>query len=224
MKLKNGIIRPGIVIEVLENNQIRAGAPGLFNREDKEKLPIIMPFPCFSHSNQYSQIHELDDVWIVNFSDNPLQLYWFRKDNVSDNKSILESGENVEILCNKESGSGWASIYFTDGSGWIIKNGFAIIQIRADGSILLDTGSPHRAIDINSNGISLGTAGSSEHPAAYGDVIQQLFQKIQITLNLVKQAANTSPYTKAIATAIGSTPTEMDKIIPNLVSPNVSLD
>lgn len=223
MKLKNGIMRPGIVIEVLDNNNIRADVPGLFSRQDKEKLPIIMPFPAGVNINQYSQIKELDNIWVINFLDNPLQLYWLRKDNIEDNKNIIQE-ENVEILCNKESGIGWATIYFSDGSGWIIKNGDVVIQLKQDGSILLDSGSPHRVIDINTSNISLGSKGSSKHKAAYGDEIEKALTLVQIALNMIKQAANMSPYTKPISVAIGNIPTQLDDIIPKTVSPNVTLD
>lgn len=223
MKLKNGIIRPGIVIEVLENNVIRAGVPGLFNRDDGKNLPIIFPAPFGNHTNQYSQIHELDEVWVFNFTDNPLQLYWFRKDDVTNNKEILTE-ENVEILCNKETGTGWATIYFSDGTGWIIKNVDSIIQLHPDGHITIDTGIPNRAIDINSNGISLGSIGSSAHPAAYGDVLTDIITDIQVALNLIKQAANMSPYTKPISTALGNLPSNIEKNISKINSPNVTLD
>lgn len=223
MKLKNGIIRPGVVVEVLENNIIRVGAPGLFDRNDGEKLPKVYPWPCGINKNAYSQIKELDNVWVVNFSDNPAQLYWFRKDDVADNAEIIKE-ENVEILCNKESGVGWATIYFSDGSGWIIRNIDSVIQIKPDGSILLDTGIPHRAIDINAKTISLGTPGGSAHPAVYGDVLMDVLMKIQVAIELIKQSANMSPYTKPISIALNKLPNQIDELIPKVVSTNVTLD
>ncbi len=223
MKLRQGIIRPGIVVEVLDNNTIRAGAPGLFDRNDKDKLPIILPWPCGINKNSYSQINELDEVWVVNFSDNPLQLYWFRKDDVNDNKDII-SEENVEILCNREAGMGWATIYFSDGSGWVIRNSDSKIQIRPDGSILMDTNIPHRAIDVNMGSISLGSVGGSKSPAVYGDELMEVLVKIQVALNIIKQSANMSPYTKPIAIALKSLPSQIEKLIPKIISPNVTLD
>ena len=44
MKLINGTLRPGQVLEILENGKIKASAPGLFLKEDKDNLPPIMPF------------------------------------------------------------------------------------------------------------------------------------------------------------------------------------
>ena len=45
MKLFKGTIRPGKVMEVLENGVIKASSPGLFSfTDDPEKLPPIMPW------------------------------------------------------------------------------------------------------------------------------------------------------------------------------------
>ena len=224
MKLRNGILRPGTVVEVLENNEIRAEVPGLFSREDGEKLPPILPCPFGYQANHYSQIEQYDDVWIMNFSDNPLQLYWFRKDDYKTNNKDIICEENVEILCNRDGANGWATMYFSDGSGWIIRNGQSVVQIRPDGSILLNTNTNNRAIDINSDNISLGSVGKSAHPAAYGDVAEELFSQIQLTFSLIKQAASMSPYTKPISVAIGNIPNQMSKTIPKLISTNVTLD
>lgn len=223
MKLKNGTIRPGVVIEVLENNEIKADVPGLFSRFDQENLPIIMPWPCGINKNAYSQIKEYDKVWVVNFSDNPLQLYWFRKDDVEDNKEIIQE-ENVEILCNRETDLGWATIYFSDGSGWIIKNIDAIIQLKPDGSILLNSGVPKRLIDINPSSISLGAIEKASHPAVYGDKLMEVLMKIQTALELIKQSSNMSPYTKPIAMVLRSLPDQISELIPEIVSTNVTLE
>lgn len=224
MKLKNGIMRPGTVVQVLENNIIRADVPGLFSRQDEEKLPPIYPFAALINCNSYSQIQEYDEVWVLNFSDNPLQLYWLRKDDVAGNNKEIITEENVEVVCNREAAMGWATIYFSDGSGWIIRNAESVIQIRADGSIKLDANMPNRIIDINSDCISLGSEGTSEHPAAYGDVVADALTKIKLALNLIKQAANSSPYTKPISIAIGTIPNELETLINQSVSTNVTLD
>ena len=84
MKLSSGVLRPGIVIDVLEEGNITASAPGLFSKEDSDKLPPIYPFTGL-HANQFSSVNTGDEVWILNFSDNPMQLYWFRKDDYKEN-------------------------------------------------------------------------------------------------------------------------------------------
>ena len=97
MKLVNGILRPGEVLEVLENGKIKASAPGLFSEEDKDLIPPVMPFweLIGSHANTFSTPTEGDEVWILNLTDNPLQLYWFRKDNLI----IFGSRNHVVFVC-----------------------------------------------------------------------------------------------------------------------------
>ena len=89
MKLFKGTIRPGLVLEILEDGLIKASAPGLFSIiDDPNMLPPIMPWFIGNNSNAFSKLKQYDDVWIMNFSDNPQQLYWFRKDTIADNTNI----------------------------------------------------------------------------------------------------------------------------------------
>lgn len=223
MKLSNGILRPGKVIEVLENGCIRAYAPGLFSSEDKEKLPPIMPFLGW-HANTYTDPKEYDEVWVLNFSDNPMQLFWFRKDNYVENNAELLKEENVEVICNREAGLGWATLYFSDGSGWILRNDDSYIQIDKDGNIKLSRPESHRTIHINEDGISIGSENKSDHPAAYADVLEQILNQIQIALKLVKSAAMTNTITAGIGVAIGSIPETIKEMIPKITSPHVTID
>lgn len=223
MKLANGTLRPGTVMEVLENGYIKAIAPGLFNMEDPvENLPPIMPFFA-NFSNAYSKPTQYDEVWILNFTDNPLQLYWIRKDNYKENNAELMTEENVEIICNRETGLGWATIYFSDGSGWIIRKDGSQIQIRENGSILLKTDTPHRIIDINPSGISLGDEGSSPHPAAYGDKTQEALEEILGLFQALSIKAMVSPYTVALGTAITAKLPKLQTAVSNITSPHVTL-
>lgn len=223
MKLSNAILRPGTVIEVLENGAIKASAPGLFSSQDKEYLPPIYPF-FINHSNSYSQPQEYDDVWILNMVDNPQQLYWFKRDNYTENNSDLLTEENVEILCNRESGLGWATLYFSDGSGWVIKNDDSKIQIRADGSIIMGMNWPHRTIDINSKCISIGSENESAHPAAYGDIVEILFEDILGLFKHISTVSMANPYTMAIGQAIISKLQGIQNNIPKLTSSHVKID
>jgi hypothetical protein len=226
MELSKGIIRPGTVLEVLENGIIKATAPGLFSVVDETaKLPPIMPWFIGSNSNTFSKIKQYDEVWIMNFIDNPRQLYWFRKDSISDNnENIPMSEENVEILCNREVGGEWCSIYFSDGSGWVISKGESIIKIRPNGTILLDTGIDNRCIDINGKNISIGTKGESAHPAIYGDITASVLFELCGLLSSIAQVSIANPHTVSIATTIlAKLPNIMDKI-PMIVSNNVTID
>lgn len=225
MKLHKGIIRPGMVMEVLENGVIKASAPGLFSFEDDPaQMPPIMPWFIGSNCNAYSSPKKHDEVWIMNFSDNPMQLYWFRKDRLENNKNIPMQEENVEILCNRDVAGEWCTIYFSDGSGWVISKGSSIIQIDKEGDILLSTGLPHRNISITPDGISLGTKNGSAHPGAYGDEVANVFYALCALLSQVAMSALPNPYTTAIGTTLMSGLGNITSKIPNISSPNVTLD
>lgn len=218
MKLLNADLRPGTVLEVLDNiGTIKASAPGLFNEEDLEFLPPVRPMG-FGGSNNFTTPKVGDDIWLLSFTDNPEELRWWRRDNYAGNngkfnmsgsKSTKKSGggliqeqANVEVLSSRESGTGWATVYFSDGTGWIVQNVNSIIQIDKDGNITLTNGQPHGTIEINDNGISLGSEDKSAHPCPYGDKVAELFDSVIGTLNKIAIAAQGSPYTAAIATAI----------------------
>lgn len=224
MKLFNAILRPGIIEQVLENGEVKVSAPGLFSVQDLEGLPPVYPF-FTSSANAYSSPVKGDEVWVLNVTDNPRQLYWFRKDDYKKNNKNLINAQNVEVLCNREFGGGmWATIYFSDGSGWVIRNGDSKIQINSDGDILLDTGFPGRVIDINSKNISLGSEGESKHRAAYGDVIEEVINSIYAVLEGVRTAADCNAYTKPIAVALQAKLPTIKERIPEISSGNVTLE
>lgn len=225
MKLSHATMRPGQVLQVLEDGSIKAFAAGLFSRQDAvDDLPPILPFFFGSHANSYSSPLEYDEVWILNFSDNPQQLYWIRKDKMPENNKEIMGEQNVEIICNRETGSTWAVIYFSDDSGWIIRRDETTVQLRPDGSILLKTPFDHRTVDICEDSISLGSEGKSQSPAVYGDILTQLLEKVQLSFELIRQAASKSPYTTPIAVALTQTPDQIKELIPKITSPHVTLD
>jgi hypothetical protein len=225
MKLSKGTIRPGMVLEVFDNGEIKATAPGLFTFvEETEKLPPILPWQIGSNCNSFSKPKKGDEVWIMNFSDNPRQLYWFRKDNAFNCDNIDFTEKNVEILCNRNIQGEWATIYLSDGSGWIISKGDTVMQIRQDGSIQLNTGFAHRVIDISPKGISLGSEGKSAHPAAYGDVVVDAITALTALLKQIQMVAMPNPYTAAIATVIQTSLPSVESKISKIISPHVSLD
>ena len=226
MKLNKGTIRPGTVLEVFSDGTIKASAPGLFSiTDDTNMMPPIMPWFIGSNSNAFSKLKQYDEVWIMNFQDNPRQLYWFRKDNVEDNlENLPMQEENIEILCNREVGGEWCSIYFSDGSGWVISKGESIIKIRPDGTILLSTDTPHRCIDINSKNISIGSEDSSAHPAAKGDKTEDVLMDLCILLNNVGMSAMANPYTANIGSALLAKLPGITKKIPDISSQHVTID
>lgn len=225
MKLLNGILRPGEILEVLENGKIKASAPGLFAEEDKDLNPPIMPFweLIGSHANTFSTPIVGDEVWVLNLTDNPLQLYWFRKDDhVEANKDIFaETGTaNVEILCNRESGIGYASLFFSDGTGWMLRNDDSRLQIFPDGHIELGMAWPHRTITIDSDAIKLG---NGAHPACYGDECADILLKLCGLLQNAAKAAQTTPYTMALVPIFNLAKT-IQEDIPGIKSTHIKID
>lgn len=226
MNLNKGTIRPGTVLEVFDDGTIKASAPGLFSFvDDPNKLPPIMPWFIGNNSNSFSKLKQYDDVWLINFIDNPLQLYWLRKDNVSDNAENLPMHEeNIEIVCNREVRGEWCSIYFSDGSGWVMSKGDSIIKIRPDGSILLSADMPSRCIDINGKNISIGSEGKSAHPAAYGDKTEAVLMDICILLNKVALSSLSNPYTFNIGNTLLMQLPNITNKISDISSEHVTID
>jgi hypothetical protein len=225
MKLSKAILRPGTILSVLENGQITASAPGLFSSEDADLLPPIMPWweLCGTHTNVYSEPVEGDEVWVLNVTDNPLQLYWFRKDDsLEHNQSLIQEG-NCEILCNRESGLGYATIYFSDGSGWVIRNDESKLQIYPDGHIEMGMNWPHRTIKIDPDAIHVGS-GEKEHPACFGDITSDIFTELYGMLTTAAEAAKTTPYTMAIGSIFETTAEKIKSMIPEIISTHVKID
>lgn len=227
MKLGVGHITPGRVLKVEnEYGVIKACCCGLFTDVDgPDKLPPIYPFNT-GHENAFSQPHENEEIWVIWFDDNPLELLYFRKDNIDENleKLLSKKYKEVEVVVSRKLPTGYIQFYFTDEDGWILQNDKSKIQIRKNGTILLDAGSAHRRIDINGNNISLGTVGESAHPAAYGDKVEDSLNKINSLFNAISNAAKTNPYTAAISTAIEALRSGYEESIEDISSPHVTLD
>ena len=215
-------MRPGRVIEVLGSGNIKVTAPGLFSEEDKDLLPTVMPFFGL-HANTYSEPKLDDEVWVLNFDDNPLQLFWFRKDDRTEHNLEIEGEENVEVLCNREAGTGYATIYFSDGTGWMFRNGSSFINILADGTIILNANG-NTVLHITDSGISLGSKNQSAHPGCFGDETQKALQMISSCLKAIRQAAQPNAYTAPIGAAIGSTPENLDQQAEAIKSNKITLD
>lgn len=227
MVLSQGHIRPGRVLQVVDNQGIiKASCCGLFSdQDDPEKLPPIYQF-SFGGANNFYIPHEDEEVWVLFFDDNPLELFYIRKENVSENlNEILKTKhEECEVLMSKELTAGFIQLYFTDGDGWIIRNFDSVIQMRADGSILLDAGSAHRKIDINEDSISIGSIGNSAHTAAYGDEIVTAFNKVVSILNTMVTTCTKLPEIAILGTNIKAGIPALEAQIEKIESQHVTLD
>lgn len=227
MKLSQGHLRPGRVLQLVdENGVIKGSCCGLFtDQDDPENLPPMYQFPL-GGANNFSSMHVDDEIWVLFFDDNPMELFYIRKDIIPETlKDILsQKYEEVEVLASREMPAGMVQLYFTDGDGWIMRNVNSVIQMRKDGSIFLDAGSAHRKIDLCDNCISIGSENESAHPAAYGDKVVASLNILNSILGAISQAAKVSPYTVGISTAIEALKPQYEKSIPEIESLHVTLD
>ena len=220
-------IRPGIVEEIIDNKgTIKASCCGLFSDVDAtDKLPPIYPFPL-GGANNFSSVHNDDEIWVMFFDDNPLELFYIRKDNFPEQlKEILDKNyEDVEVIASRDMPNGVVQIYFTEGDGWIIQNADSVIQIRKDGSILLDTGYAHRKIDVNYNSISIGSKGTSAHTAAYGDSVVNSLNILNDLLDALSESAHINPYTQQLGATIDTLRPRFEESLEEIESQHVTLD
>lgn len=227
MKLGLGSLRPGKVLEVSDNfGTIKCSCCGIFSEEDDtEMLPPVIPFRL-AGINSFSSVKKGDEVWVLTFEDNPQELFYIRKDTFKENiKDILEKDYKFcEVIASRETPEGFIQLYFNDGDGWIIRHVNSVIQIRKDGSILLDAGSAHRKIDISDDSISIGSIGTSAHTAAYGDKVVASLNKLDNIISAIEEAANKLPYTMGISAAIKATQQMFSDSIEEIESPHVTID
>ena len=203
MRLIQGTIRPGKVLEIIEEGSgaIRASASGLFTDADgTDVLPPIYPWPFGYHANSYSCPKVGDDIWVMSYNDNPLQLHWARKDNLPETLKDLpmtDESKNLEVVVNREfEDSKWAILYFDNDDGWMMKKGEdGWINIREDGSIILKTKFNKRIIDICEDSIALGAEGKAEDNAMLYSKWKEWADKIVEDINKLAAAAAANPYT-----------------------------
>ena len=232
MKLFHGSVRPGKVLEIIEDGAgaIKASAPGLFTDADgTEVLPPIYPWPFGHHANSYSCPKVGEEVWVMSFTDNPLQLHWVRKDDFPENLKDLpltDEAQNLEVVVNREFGdSKWAILYFSNDDGWMMRKGEdGAINIRNDGSILLKTKFDKRIIDICEDSISLGTEGKADDSAMlyskWKEWADELLNQFKTTL---MNAASANPYTANLVPAFQTVAAALQPKIEPIESKHVSI-
>lgn len=220
-------IRPGVILEDLGSGRIKAEVPGLFSEDDQDKLPTIYPAYSFfgSHTNQYSQPIVGDECVVMFVRNNPHELFWFRKDEYVENLNDIDIESNAEvIMCRRNDTASWASIFYTDGTGVIIRNGQPVIALNPDGEIVLDNGCDKRKITISGQSIALGSSGVASHPAALGDVVQEALEVVGSALQAIQQAASANVYTQAISAAMAGMPEQLNSLSSKCTSADVSLE
>jgi hypothetical protein len=235
MKLTNATLRPGIVRAVEKGNQIKVSAPGLFSAEDPpEKLPPVKLFSSPS-ANAVTSVKELDEVWVLSFSDNPAELYWMRKDDSLDAEDAKEEldktndesqkmGEHPEIIFNQNDEGSRGAIYFSKESGLVIKKDDSCIHLKGNGDIVIDGGFPGSRIEISKTNITIGgMKASPAQPAVLGDNLQDVIDLITESLAAIQGAAQKSPYTMQIALALAPRVAKLQNESSAICSQNVKI-
>ncbi len=223
MRLDRCILRPGIVLKVMDNKgTIKAEAPGLFPREDNTDLmPPIYPATFLFNTNGFTTPVEGDEVWIMNFEDNLQQLYWLRKDSLDDDKKLLVDEEGkIDVILNRDSGKGWGTMYFSDGSGWVISRDKSKINIKANGDIEISHPNTKRTIYIDGRGIHLGKKDAT-HTATFADQLIPILYDIANQMFRIKLGMSLNPYTAPVANLFDP---KWENKINSIESKNVKLE
>jgi hypothetical protein len=198
MILRNAEIRPGFVLKVVDDyGTVKASVTGMFSDEaDPETLPPIYPFMSLSRGT-FSHPKENDPIWVLFTFDNPQELMYIRQANLPEQLSdtLDKSYEDVEVLMRTESGTGYAQVLFDTEEGLVVQNDDSSMVINKDGNITISKNGSHRTIEINSDGISLGSEGKSAEPALLGDKTEDALNKLWNCVNTIVLALqSTCPY------------------------------
>lgn len=236
MDFAEGRMRPGVVRKVEGGGIIKASVPGLFSAEDPpEKLPPIRMFPC-GVANSITQVKELDEVWVLNFEDNPAELYWIRKDDqedAEDNRKALDDTDNekikpgnaTEVIFNKNDGGQQGSLYFSKESGVVLRKDDSYVQINSGGDINMGVNYPARDINITQEGIVIGggSDASKPQPAVLGDNLEKVLNDVVEALATIQGAAKKNPYTMQIALCLEPCILKLQNEANSILSSNVKI-
>lgn len=230
MRLDRCEIRPGFVLQVVDNyGTVKASVTGVFSEEaDPDTLPPIIPFLSLSRGT-FSHPKENDPIWVLVNKDNPQELLYFRQGDFKGQLDdvLSKSYEDVEVLMRTESGGGYAQILFDTDEGLIVQNDSSSITIQKNGDITLKRDGSHKTIEINKDGISLGSTGKSAEPALLGDKTQDALNQLWTCINTVVMALQTTcPWTAPAMGMVQSSGVlpQAKSAIMKVKSNNVTLD
>lgn len=216
MKLINGEIRPGYVLEVLdEYGTIKGSCLGVFSdEEDPELLPPIQQWPTQS-GTCFNQPKVNDPIWVLFFTDNPQELFYFPQANIHNASShiLSKKPKDAQILASRDSDIGKAQLYYTTDDGWLMNKDETRVQIDKDNNIeLAKDDLEERSIKIDDDGVFLGDKDNSQ-PAVLGDDLQDCLTSIYNTLQALSESLKSSPYTEPAAASLDAKlPTVYNKI------------
>ena len=188
-------------------------------------LPPIYPFFTILHGT-FSRPTVGEKIWVISTTDNPTQLLYFKQPELTEDiKNVIkETGsDQCEILSNYDGKNGWAQIFFSDGTGWMIRDDKVYINLTND-KMILSTGTKHRTISITDEGISLGTENESKEKAVLGDSLTKLLDKLKLNIDCLAKAASASPNTVGLTHALTKMSQDLSTDIKSILSEHVTLD
>lgn len=227
MKLSECEIRPGKVLQVIdEHGTIKASCAGVFSEEDDENmLPPVYPF-MQSSASSFNQPQVEDLIWVWLFNDNPQELYYtFRSDTKSQSSQILsKKPKDSVILASRDAGFSKSQLFYSSDDGWVMQNDSSDIKIDKDYNISISKNDPHRTVEVNDEGISLGSSGKSSEPAVLGDHLVSALRKLSAGLSATAESLKSNPYTAESGAKLESVLGAFDKSIEQILSKHVTLD
>lgn len=226
MRLINGEIRPGVVLEVLdEYGTIKGSCLGMFSDEDDpELLPPIQQWPTQS-GTCFNQPKVNDPIWVLFFYDNPQELFYFFQANVqrSSNHILSKKPKDAQILASRDSDLGKAQLYYTSDDGWKIEKDESRVQIDKDNNIELSKDDlEERSLKIDEDGVFLGDKEKSQ-PAVLGDDLQDCLTSIYNALQALNEGLLSNPYTSPAAAQFTPKLAPIYNKINNILSKTVNV-
>lgn len=227
MKLSECEIRPGIVLEVTdEHGTVKAACAGVFSEEDDPAmLPPVYPF-MQSSSSSFNQPHPNDLIWVWTFKDNPQELFYtFRSDTRGQSSGILGGKpKDSQILACRDAGFSKSQLYYSTDDGWVMQNDSASMKIDPEMNISMSKSDRHRTVEINDDGISLGSSGKSAEPAVLGDHLVSALKKLAACLSATAESMMINPYTAQAGAKLKSGLSAFESATEQILSKNVTLD
>lgn len=227
MRLSECEIRPGTVLEAIdENGTIKAACAGVFSEEDDpEMLPPVYPF-MQSSASSFNQPHPNDLIWVWIFHDNPQELFYTFRSNTADASShiLSKKPKDSQILASRDAGFSKSQLYYSTDDGWVMQNDSADITIDKDKNIRMTRNDPHRTVEVNDDGISLGSEGKSAEPAVLGDQLTSALRKLSACLSATAESLKGNPYTAESGAKLESGLGAFESAVEKILSKNVTLD
>lgn len=197
MKLENCQLRPGKIVEVIDNKgTIKAVVRGLFSENDDiSLLPPIIPFVS-NNTSSFSSPKIDDIVWVLTQQGNSQQFFYLGLNkNSIDLQNLQNEDENIEIIFSRKIDEDLTQFYYRDSDGINILNKNDIITMN--NGIFIKTNNEHINISLTDK----IKHGNGEQPMVLGDDLKTTIDNIISCLENISKAC-TAPETIGIKAVI----------------------